>query len=43
MVAEVYGELNESETDLLTSYCSGQMSDGYVQKSIMQSKSDKVA
>lgn len=29
MVAEVYGELNESETDLLTSCCSGQMSDGW--------------
>ena len=43
MVAEVYGELNESETDLLTSYCSGQMSDGYVPKNNMRRSGAEMA
>lgn len=36
MVAEVYGELTEAETDKLLDFAVGQMSDGYVPKNNMR-------
>jgi len=43
LVTHVKGELDDDEVKILTDYFSGQYADGYAQKSIMQSRSGKVA
>jgi len=43
LVTHLKGELDEDELTILINYFNGQYSDGYAQKSIMQSRSGKVA